>query len=261
MSDKIFDNIPYCTFSDFPHISIPDFSMPNLTIPNYSLPDYKIPNFITDNLNFTSNITQSIQTANIETYKLNFSSALSQLSQMLEKQNQFINESMEQLSGTFKLFPERLSASLTDSINGLISISQDLHSYNKTIIEDIHTLGISDENINILVSQSNNLEQSKKEDKFKNLPTYQKLSIISDYIDKLITFITFLLTFIAGANPDKNITNNEITNIQNNVIVNINQSDYNEILYKLVDFQEQINTLKEQNRPTEEPTESTSVDD
>lgn len=247
MSDKIFDNIPYYAFSDFPYMPIPNFSIPNLTIPNYSLPDYKIPNFITDNL-----------TVNIEIYKSNFSSALSQLSHVLEQQNQFINESMEQLSSTFKLFTERLSASLTDSINGLISISQDLHSYNKAIIEDIHTSEISDENINILVSQSNNLEQSKKEDKFKNLPTYQKLSIISDYIDKLITFITFLLTFFAGISPDKNITNNEITNIQNDIIVNINQSDYNEILNKLANMQEQINILKEQNYPSEE---TTSADD
>lgn len=263
MPNKIFDNeipditLPNIIMPNFPHIPIPDFS-------NYSLPVYRIPDLVQDNLNFVTNITQAIQTIYKEMSKFNFSSALIKLKQELEQQNQIINESIKQLSSAFKLLSEQLTASTNDNISKLMSVISNLYSYNETIIEDIYALEDSDENdedINVFVNQSNNLEDPPKKDIFKNLPTYQKISIISDYIDKLIAFIALLLPFIINASPDTNIINSETTNIQNNVTVNISQSDYDEILSKLVDFQEQINTLKEQNRPTEEPTEPTSTDD
>lgn len=260
MPDKIFDNIPDCAYSNFSHISIPDFTMPNFTIPNYSLPAYRIPELVKDNLNFVTNTTQAIQTAYKEMSKFNFSSTLIQLRQVLEHQNQIINESIKQLNSTFKLLTEQLPTLTNDNISRLMSVITNLCSYNETTIEDIYALEDSDED-DVFVNQPNNLEHPQKKDIFKNLPTYQKISIISDYIDKLITFITFLLTFVVNASPDTNITNNETTNIQNNVTVNISQSDCYEILSKLVSIQEQIDTLKEQNRPTDEPTEPPLVDD
>ena len=152
-----------------------------------------------------------------------------------------------------------ISFHLTENLDNLVSTFQELSTL--VPINDIQVAEKINSNYNISSIDESKPKQLEKDDVFKNLPTYQKLSIMSDYFEKLITFITFLLTFVANVSSDGNITNNETENIQNNVTININQYECDEILDKLTDLQNQIDILKEQTLATEESTETTLTSD
>lgn len=245
MSNKIFDN----NMLEPPHISIPDYSTLNPAILDTSIPSI---NKLYPEMEYHNNLIQNIEQKFI--IEQNF---IRDMEQRIVIENKYIDTmqiQMREIMSSINDVTNLISFQLTENLNNLVSTFQELSTL--VPINDIQVAEEINTNANISSIDAKNPKQLKKDDVFKNLPTYQKLSIMSDYFEKLITFITFLLTFVSNVSSDSNVTN-KTENIQNNVIININQSECDEIIDKLSDLQNQIDFLKEQTLTTEEATEAT----
>lgn len=265
MLNKIFDN----NMLEFPHISIPDYSMTYSAILNNSIPSiydlYPEMQYYNQYLEIGKNLIPDIEQQVIQDVKQKFyieQKLIIDMKQRINIENKYINTmqiQMREIMSSINNVTNLISFQLTENLNNLFSTFQELSTL--APINDIQVAKKINANTNISSIDDSNHKQLEKDDGFENLPIYQKLSIMSDYFDKLITFITFLLTFVVNVSSDGNITNNETKNIQNNVTININQSECDVILDKLADLQNQIDILKEQTFTTEESTETTLTSD
>ena len=265
MPNKIFDN----NMLEFPHISIPDYSMLNSAILDTPLPSiyelYPEMKYYHKCLEIEKNLIPDIEQQVAQDAKQKFyieQKFIKDMEQRINIENRYIDTmqiKMREIMSSINNVSNLISFHLTENLDNLVSTFQELSTL--VPINDIQVAEKINSNYNISSIDESKPKQLEKDDVFKNLPTYQKLSIMSDYFEKLITFITFLLTFVANVSSDGNITNNETENIQNNVTININQYECDEILDKLTDLQNQIDILKEQTLATEESTETTLTSD
>ena len=201
----------------------------NINLPDYSLHDISI--FKSDVVpDFVKEMNDSI-----ENIREMYQPALHHLSQILEQQNYLIQSCVNTLSDSLNQISESLNIETKD----LVSAFQDLYDYNQQKIEDIQTVEPD------AVTNESSVQNSSNE---KHMPPKDAAKSLLNKIIVLIDLIAALFAIKSGLqeSPSKNIVIE-----QNNTIINIDETNYDNLMPMLVEAMKELQQMSDSDSPTE----------